>query len=264
MDWESRDCKGIEAAILHFNVESGLPFLHYYSRENDFKRCEVLLKNGLDPNIRIQYGVNEDVTPLMIACQFDCIDVAKTLLAYGADCNLTNSQGSTALHYCMFNNSPELVKLLIHSGAKVNVFTAERALWTAEFDCFLFETPLHLASSNGYLTCVEILVEAGADINSKRWDERTPLMFASAFGQNEVVEYLCNKGADVSCRANQKQYGIQTDYSALHFSARNGHRGVYEILLRFGANAMAIECNTGMTAKEMLENYEASGDFLTR
>lgn len=264
MDWQIAKDNNLQEALVYFNLEDGFPLLHFYSQENDAKRCEALLKTGVNPNIGISFGVNEDVTPLMVACQFNRIDVAKVLLTYGADCNLTNSQGSVPLHYCMHNNSPDLVRLLIDNGAKVDAFTGERALWTVEFDSFLFETPLHLASSNGYLDCVKHLIEAGADINSKRWDERTPLMFASAFGNHEVVEYLCSKGADVNCRANQKHYGSESDYSALHFSARNGHRCVYEVLLKYGANDKAIECNTGMTAIEMLENYELSGNFLTR
>lgn len=264
MDWKIAKGHSLQEALVNFDLEDGFPLLHYYSRENDAKRCEELLKLGVNPNIGISFGVNVDVTPLMVACQFNHIDVAKVLLTYGADCNLTNSQGSVPLHYCMYNNSPDLVKILIDNDAKIDVFTGERELWTLEFDCFLFETPLHLASSNGYLDCVKHLIEAGADINSKRWDERTPLMFASAFGQSDVVEYLCRIGANVNCRANQKHYSIDTNYSALHFSARSGHRSVYEILLKYGANDTAIERSTGMTAREMIENYESSGDFLTR
>lgn len=264
MDWKIAKGHSLQEALVNFDLDDGFPLLHFYSRENDANRCKEMLKLGINPNIGISFGVNENVTPLMVACQFGSIDAVKVLLEYGADCNLTNNQGSVPLHYCMYNNSPELVKLLIDNGAKVNVFTGERALWTIEFDCFLFETPLHLASSNGYLECVKHLIEAGSDINGKRWDERTPLMFASAFGNGDVVEYLCKKGADVNCRANQKHYGIETNYSALHFSARNGHRNVYEVLLKYGANDKAIERNTGMTAKEMLDNYESSGDHLTR
>jgi len=264
MDKEQFKGYSVYEELVNFDVNSGFSLLHYYCRENEIKRCEFLLKNGLSPNLTVEFGSNHDVTPLMVACQFNNIKLVELLISCGANCNLSNGQGSTALHYAMFNNSPLLVELLLKYGAEVNAFTAERALWTDEFDSFLFETPLHLAASNGYLDIAKLLVKAGANVNSKGASESTPLMFASAFGHCSLVEYLCNAGADVNCRANQKQNGIVSDYSALHFAARNGHQDIYDTLIKYGANGNAVECNTGISAIEMLNNYKSSANFLNR
>lgn len=255
MEWnEMNDHKQFEA-LVKFNADNGFPLLHYYCKKNDLKRSQFLLDLGINPNLCIEYGVNDEVTPLMISSQFNSLSAVKLLLKYDVDINLSNSQGSTALHYAMYNDSPELVSALLEAGADVNVFTCERALWTIEFDSFLFETPLHLAASSNYLDVAKLLIKAGADINAKSCSERTPLMFASAFGCLETLEYLCSQGADINCRANQKTYGITTDYSALHFAAKNGYQDAYDTLIRYGANEKAIECNTGMTAKEMLKRF---------
>ncbi|PMG11287.1 hypothetical protein BCV00_18200 [Vibrio breoganii] len=250
--------------LVNFSTSEGFPLLHFYAKHNDALRCESLIVAGLNPDHKINFGVNNEVTALMVASQFNSINAASMLIDLGASVNKVNCQGSNALHYALYNNAPKLVRLLIESGIDVNKFTCEREVWTNEFDSFHFETPLHLAASSGYLDVVKILLEHGALINSKRWGERTPIMFASAYGQTDIVKYLCTQGADVNLRCNEKHYGIQTDYSALHFAARNGHRETYEVLLKYGANKEAVECNTGLTAIEMLKNHEDTGDFLSR
>ena len=61
-------------------------------------------------------------------------------------------------------------------------------------------TPLHTVCTWGDLKSVELLIEAGADVNYAGERGHTPL-FSAIVGQNaEVVEYLLKKGADKSKR----------------------------------------------------------------
>jgi ankyrin repeat protein len=58
------------------------------------------------------------------------------------------------------------------------------------------QSALHKAAEYGWLPCVELLVDAGAQ--KQRLDEqgRTPLFVAADAGHAEVVEYLLKKGSD--------------------------------------------------------------------
>ena len=52
------------------------------------------------------------------------------------------------------------------------------------------ETPLHIASSNGYLEIVQHLVSNGAKVNVKDENFATPLLLASQRNHFQIVEYL--------------------------------------------------------------------------
>jgi ankyrin repeat protein len=60
---------------------------------------------------------------------------------------------------------------------------------------------------------LELLLEAGADINARDASERTPVFVSIVRGGPEVVDYLASRGADLQVRSNQ---GL----SLLHEAAR--------------------------------------------
>jgi hypothetical protein len=58
-------------------------------------------------------------------------------------------------------------------------------------------TPLFLASSNGHLRCVTMLLDAKADVNALS-KSKTALMTAAEFGHLDVVNTLIEARADLS------------------------------------------------------------------
>ena len=63
-------------------------------------------------------------------------------------------------------------------------------------------TALMAASSNGSLTVLHIILEAGAKVNQRNSDGVTALMHASVIGHAEVVRELIARGADLSATDN--------------------------------------------------------------
>ena len=106
---------------------------------------------------------------------------------------------------------PDLVKLLIESGADVNGgYKYNKAQ----------ETPLHIAVKEGNVDIINLLLDAGADVNAVVTDyntsyntspvtmEMTPLSVAITSGkQANIVQLLLNAGAD----ANVVLYGKYQD-----------------------------------------------------
>ena len=74
----------------------------------------------------------------------------KLLLSAGAEINVTNNDGWTALMKAAADNKPENLKLLLEAGADPNMRNDNG--WTA----------LGLAGRNGHTETVDILKEAGA------------------------------------------------------------------------------------------------------
>ena len=61
-------------------------------------------------------------------------------------------------------------------------------------------TTLHAASENGHAEVVNILIQAGAEVNTQikdgLWKGNTPIHFASRHGHVEVITALLAAGAD--------------------------------------------------------------------
>lgn len=58
--------------------------------------------------------------------------------------------------------------------------------------------PLGIAATIGDIEAIEILLEAGADIDGKGEDGYTPLHDAVAHGKLEAIRYLLKKGASLT------------------------------------------------------------------
>ncbi|KAI3985392.1 hypothetical protein MKX01_033706 [Papaver californicum] len=78
-------------------------------------------------------------------------------------------------------------------------------------------SPLHFAAARGHNEIVALLLEKGADVNSRNYCGQTALMHACRYGHWEVVQSLLLYHSNV----------IRADYlsgrTALHFAAVNGH-----------------------------------------
>ncbi|KAB7495984.1 Protein phosphatase 1 regulatory subunit 12A [Armadillidium nasatum] len=74
-------------------------------------------------------------------------------------------------------------------------------------------TALHVSAAKGYMKVMRLLLEAGADVDTKDFDGWTPLHAAAHWGQAEAVEILCDHMADLDCVNNvgQTPYDLADD-----------------------------------------------------
>ncbi|KAK0611987.1 ankyrin repeat-containing domain protein [Immersiella caudata] len=100
-------------------------------------------------------------------------------------------------------------------------------------------TRLHYACQKGYLDGAEILIQMGANIESKDNYGRTPLLSAAINGHEAVVKVLLEKGVEVESKDN---YGRTPLLSA----AMNGHEAVVKVLLEKGVEVESKD-NRGWT-----------------
>jgi len=98
-------------------------------------------------------------------------------------------------------------------------------------------TSLHLARDKD---TVRLLLEAGANIDSKDNEDSTPLQYAVHSGNVEIVEMLIRAGANVN---TQNSHG----WTPLHNSINKGYADVVRVLLNAGADK-TIAAQGGLTA----------------
>ncbi|CAH1253041.1 DAPK1 [Branchiostoma lanceolatum] len=79
---------------------------------------------------------------------------------------------------------------------------------------------------------VELLIQHGADVNSKDKYGETALHWVSVFGNTEMGKLLIQRGADVEAR---DKYGN----TALHSAISNGKTEIVEMLIQHGADVQA-------------------------
>tara|TARA_B100001248_G_scaffold262700_2_gene261150 strand:- start:40740 stop:41663 length:924 start_codon:yes stop_codon:yes gene_type:complete len=178
---------------------------------------EFLLDAGADLEAKNSSGW----TPLLQTVRFghyaSCIKMTRYLLAAGAEVDAIDNTGATALHFIARWNSLEALEAFLKAGARTDLIDdygytvfhyAARWGHLEVAERFMQEggvllspkiinavdkagrTALYLAASNGSLSVVKVLVEAGADYQIANNEGNTPIQAAEKYGYQEVVEFL--------------------------------------------------------------------------
>jgi len=143
---------------------------------------------------------------------------ALRLLGKGANVNVKEYDGFTPLHWACYTNHVEVVEALLDNGAHIGDSTKKYK-----------ETPLHIASGNGYAEIVNVLHARGADINATDSDGATPLHMAFRNLEDDVAMFLIAKGANVNVKDSR-------DETPLHSASYEGQADVVQALLDKGAD----------------------------
>lgn len=149
----------------------------------DLEQAKAWLKAGMSPDFmgsRIGSG-------LMIGAWEGNIPLMRLFVSRGADLNLTNANGETALALAAWRGQKDAVRWLVKRGAKVD---APERQWS----------PLHYAVFSGHEDVVDFLLARGADINALSTNGSSVLMMAVYEGHKELVDKLIKLGARTDIR----------------------------------------------------------------
>ncbi|PSF36221.1 hypothetical protein C7H19_13495 [Aphanothece hegewaldii CCALA 016] len=203
---------------------------------------EALLDAGADPNLRGDEEFDEGETALMyIASSFfasNRAEVIKFLIQRGADVNVQNDQGQTAL--IKAGENADAVKALIEAGADLNIRDKEGntammlGSWAIQqllrqagaSEEGLNEVALVDAADRGDLTKLEELLHSGVNVN---YCDGRALVTAAGNGHLAIIDRLIQAGADVNL-------GWKTGCTPIANAAYRGDLAVVERLLSAGAD----------------------------
>uniref|UniRef100_A0A3P8W2Z6 Ankyrin 1 n=1 Tax=Cynoglossus semilaevis TaxID=244447 RepID=A0A3P8W2Z6_CYNSE len=155
-------------------------------------------------------------TALHIASKQNQVEVANSLLQYGASANAESLQGVTPLHLASQEGRPDMVSLLISKQANVNLGNKSGL------------TPLHLVAQEGHVSIADILVKQGASVYAATRMGYTPLHVACHYGNIKMVKFLLQQQANVNSKT-------RLGYTPLHQAAQQGHTDIVTLLLKHAA-----------------------------
>ena len=171
---------------LHYGVEGAL-----LSGDTSFDVVSCLLNHGADLNA----PMNGKYTALMMACRSQHVRLVKFLLQQGANVQVKDKDGKTALHFACeltFTWKPascDLLNCLTENGADINALRKDNV------------TPLMVASINGNVDQITFLIKRGANVHLQDKNGDTALHHAARNMNNslEIVCALTAAGASQMC-----------------------------------------------------------------
>lgn len=151
---------------------------------------------------------NDSSCPLYAAVGGGHREVVELLVGEGAEVDRTHTASCwTCLHQAVHKGHKEIVRIL------VGVCNLE-AVDDHEI------SPLFVAAQYGRRECLEILVNAGADVSTRAADLATPLLIASQEGHGACVDFLLERGADPDAACS-----LEWPQLPIHAAAEFGHIG---------------------------------------
>ena len=235
----------LQVEVNHQNDE-GFTALHYPVEHTDV--MQVLIDAGAD----IDTKNNDGRSPLQWACLTGELEVVKMFIRAGAGVCVTDVAGCDCLAHATYKGHSEIVRYLLclpevdvnHRNAANNtalVFWKHadvvQVLIDAGADIEMNDndgrSPLHTACLTGELEVVKMLVRAGAGVRATDNDGCTCLMLAAWFGRTETVRYLVGvPEVDVNFQSAADAY----NHTALHLAANMKHTDAVQVLIDAGAD----------------------------
>ena len=248
--WHSRKTTAIEFASETGNLYAVRQLLGHAKvtinrRLNAYDRSplELAAKSGHESvvDLLLSYDAHVNIfhrrlgatTPLLEAVSGGHLSITRKLIAAGADVNASYSRDKECYEPVsqaspsMYSASVENVMAKSNTSNAGNRAGCNPCEKDSNESC-IHDTALQLVAKLGHVSILQVLLEAGAAINTP--PQRcggTALQYAALKGHLDIVEVLLGAGAAVGAK-----YGKMT---ALQAASKGGYYGIAELLLRQGA-----------------------------
>ncbi|NEO82852.1 MAG: ankyrin repeat domain-containing protein [Spirulina sp. SIO3F2] len=258
------------------------------SIENKDAENAKRLINEINNFRQLEYGGS--LSPLSLAIDSGQTEVAKMLIASGADVNYSEDHHCSPLTIAIAKDDLEMVQFLLEHGASPNqhylYHPLEEAMGIGNLEIIealvnhpeilinegSYETPpVYMAAAMGNLSVVKLLVDQGARIESSygelhRYEEYENNQNFQIPNDSEFT-YFCDLLYEVeSSYSNSQEVDIEN--SALACAASNGHQDVFDYLYEKTSNARARQyaaliLPAGLERRDKIDNSLLQSLFLS-
>ncbi|XP_055884296.1 uncharacterized protein LOC106065782 isoform X1 [Biomphalaria glabrata] len=146
------------------NLSTDISNLFEAIGEGKIETVKVILEMAKDPAELLRMKDLQGLTPLRKAVALNKAEIARILVAYGAEPSVRDPAGRTVLHIAVMQGRRELIApLLVSKDSCVNVQDSHG--WS----------PLHFAVRGKHIHAINWLLYAGADISLKNKEDKTAM-----------------------------------------------------------------------------------------
>jgi ankyrin repeat protein len=163
-------------------------------------------------------------SPLWKAVFLNRVDKAHRLILSGADVNQESvflDTKHTILSTAATHSTPEMVTMLLESGAKIDE-TADGTISNA----------MEAALLSHQVGVVHALLQYGDNLNVTDFGGETPLHYAANMNSVALMQFLLEQGLDIDAVDD-------IGYTAMHYASQYGNLAAVEILLKHKCNVLA-------------------------
>ena len=194
---EWQDNEGL--APLHLSVIGGHPLT-----------TQALLtaenwKGQIEQKAALRKDISKSSAVLALATKSNFMVIVKLLVGAGVDINWQDATGETALHIAARFGNTECAKILLQGTED------QKADFELTENSFAW-TPLHVACVDGHLSIVELLIDAGADLNKPDASGWRPREHAALRGHLVIAEKLAE--ASLESSSNRSEESASTGRSS--------------------------------------------------
>ena len=179
----------------------------------------------------INVGDSNNMTPLCLATIRNDVQAVKLLLTFGANPNIVDKWGSTPL---FFARNTDICKMLLDAG--VNIHTHNAVLGrSALHQRYTLISRCYMESDT--VDKIDLLVNAGIDVDVRDGLGRTPLLAAIYSGYTSHARRLLELGA------NPNVCSQTSHHSAMHNAVLFNRYELIALLLERGADYTAVSAD---------------------
>ncbi|TMW68037.1 hypothetical protein Poli38472_007709 [Pythium oligandrum] len=203
LEWASAESEDLVKQVTTSRGPDSHQLLHLAALHGRNKVLTHLLSMGVD----VKSVATNRTTALLLAARSGHMECVETLLAHGAKVDQVDKWKKTALIYAVKNGHTHIAAFLINQGANVNVYdTSENSV-------------AHYAASYGWLSCLELLGDAGAEVWARNSWGFVPLICAMMKQHTSCMDYILkcdteNRFMDFRDREGRTMLYLQCQHSS--------------------------------------------------
>ena len=175
--------------------------------------------------------------PLNAALAKGYLDITRFLLDRGAIGDNMGNHDQTGLYIASSRGYTHEARSLIDQGADISAKCRD---FHGHEEQEVWRTPLLAAICEEHPDIALLLLEGGADPETRSSKDQTPLCMASSRGYADVVQSLIDRGADLNAKSEDwTEDGDAETWTPLHAVINKDRRDIVLLLLKGGADAEA-------------------------
>ncbi|XP_019687798.1 ankyrin repeat and death domain-containing protein 1A isoform X2 [Felis catus] len=172
----------------------------------------TVLQRLVDIRLDLEEQNVEGLTALHAAVEGSHPDCVQLLLEAGSSVNALTQKKQSCLHYAALGGSEDVARALIHAGGHTNI--ADHGA-----------SPMHLAVRHNFPALVQLLIDAGSDLDATDNRQQTPLHLAAEHAWQDIAEMLLVTGVNLNLRDKQGK-------TALAVAARSNHISLVDMIIK--------------------------------